>query len=568
MMAPPGIGTAWSLAPWRVVWCLLPLALAFTVRDRFTLEVLALASTQALYVASWDLLAGLSGQVSLGHALPFGSGAYIAALALGGGRLPPAEAMVSAALAGAIAGALQGKLGAHLHRISLALLTLAMAECAHELSGMLRFAGPGGVIVGGDGGVPGVVFPPGEAQAARLTAAVLAAGLFGLLWIAHSKVGLAMRTVRADDRVAAVSGIDAAHVRVVAFALAGGIAGLAGGFTAALAGRASPSMLSVEPSLFALAVAGVGGLGTIIGPAGAAFALTAVLQWIDIGGPVRLALYAVLLIVVGLVVAPEEAIRWGARRDSAEPRFTVPKYPPAAGLASATALTTAAGPPLLRAEDVVRRFDGAIVLNSLWLSLAAGESLGLTGPNGCGKTTLVDIISGFLRPDRGRVWFAGRDITRWPPHHIVHAGIGRTFQRPRLSFRLTVEQNIQAATLHRLKGREATEVVSRVLELVGLHGLRRREGRTLSLGQMRRVEVARALATGPRLLLLDEPFASLSPKDVPDVLSVLRRLRAEGMSMVIVAHSYAVFQAVCDRVAVIEGGRVVRTHDPGEISRA
>ena len=224
---------------------------------------------------------------------------------------------------------------------------------------------------------------------------------------------------------------------------------------------------------------------------------------------------------------------------------------------------------LLRVEGVVKRFGGATALNGLMLSLGAGESLGVTGPNGSGKTTLLNVISVVVRPDLGRVWLAGLDITGWPPHLIVRAGVARTCQPSRLPLRLTVEQYVEAATLHRRLGRfRRRRVVNQVLDLTGLTDLRKRDASTLSSGESRRVQVGHALATGGRLLLLDEPFASLSPGDAPEVLSVLRRLRGQGLAILLVAHTATVFQALCDRIAVVEAGRVVRTGSPAEVLRA
>ena len=284
----------------RVAWCLVPLGMAFVPQDRFTLSVLAVAGAQALYVASWDLLAGISGQVSLGHALPFGGGAYAAAVVSGLGLLPPAAALIVGVLIGTALGALQGSLGARLHRISLALLTLAMAECAHALVGMLQISGPGGLLVGEEGGVPAIVFPAGEGAAARLAAAVLAVVLIGLLGGAHSRLGLATRTVRADARAAAASGIDVRRIRALAFVIAGGIAGLAGGLAASVAGQAVPSMLSLEPSLFALAVGALSGPGSIVGPAITAYAVSVAFQWVDLPETLRLMVYALVMIGAGL----------------------------------------------------------------------------------------------------------------------------------------------------------------------------------------------------------------------------------------------------------------------------
>jgi branched-chain amino acid transport system ATP-binding protein len=219
----------------------------------------------------------------------------------------------------------------------------------------------------------------------------------------------------------------------------------------------------------------------------------------------------------------------------------------------------AARASLLRVEGVVKRFGGVVALDGLTLELEDGESVGITGTTGCGKTTLVDVVTGFVRPDRGRVWLAGQEITQWPPHRIVRAGIGRTFQSPRVAFPFTVEQNLQAAILHRrLRGPGRRQVVDQILAMINLANVRERVTRSLSLGEIRRVEVGRALATGGRVLLLDEPCASLSPEDAAEVLSVLRRLRREGRAMLIVAHATALLQTLCDRVAVIKDGRAIR----------
>ena len=225
--------------------------------------------------------------------------------------------------------------------------------------------------------------------------------------------------------------------------------------------------------------------------------------------------------------------------------------------------------PLLAVEGVAKHFSGVRALQDITFALAPGESLGVAGPNGCGKTTLLNVISGFLRPDRGRVRLAGRDLTGWEPHRVVRAGVARTFQVPRLAFRMTVEENVRAATLYRrLPSRIRRETVERALTSVGLEGFRTGHVGALSQGQIRLVELARALATDPRLLLLDEPFAALSPGDVPEVLSALRRLHADRLSMVVVAHSRAFFEALCTRVAVLRDGRVVEVSAPGDMPRA
>jgi len=530
---------------WLVASCLVPLGLALAARDQFTLSVLAFAATQALYVASWDLVGGASGQPTLGHALPMGVGAYFTTFVAGWNLAPLPIAVVGGALAGGLAGVLQGTLGARLSRLSLALVTLATAESAREILGMLIFMWPGGLVVGGNSGIPMRVYPADESSAARLAAAVLAVGVTGLLWVSRSSLGLAMRTARADDRLASASGIDVVRVRVLAFVIAGGVAGLAGGLAAGMVGRVSPAPVLVCRRKCRRAGhdcrAGGGRLHVGRRPPVARRPRNA---------PPH----------AGRPPADRRRVRplRGSAPETDAPRANVvgrgrrPMTP-------SGATPPASGTGLLRVEGLVKRFEGTVALDGLTLQLAAGESLGISGSTGSGKSTLVNVIAGCVRPDRGCVWLGDREITRWSPHRVVRAGIARTFQRPRVGFHFTVEQNLQAATLHRrLGGARRRRVVNQILEIVDLAPLREREARTLSLGEIRRVELGRALATGGRVLLLDEPFASLSSEDGPEVLSVLRRLRREGETMLIVAHSAFLFRTLCDRVAVIEGGRIIR----------
>src|SRR5262249_25110990 len=155
---------------WRVAWCLVPLALAGTVHDRFALAILAAASVQALYVASWDFVGNIGGRPSPRPAPPLASPAYLPAPLTGVHPGPVPAVSAGGALAGSVAGAIQGMLSATFDRIAVALVTLVTAECAHELSVVLRLSRPGGLIVGGDNGIPAAIFPPNEATAARLAA--------------------------------------------------------------------------------------------------------------------------------------------------------------------------------------------------------------------------------------------------------------------------------------------------------------------------------------------------------------------------------------------------------------
>jgi branched-chain amino acid transport system ATP-binding protein len=224
---------------------------------------------------------------------------------------------------------------------------------------------------------------------------------------------------------------------------------------------------------------------------------------------------------------------------------------------------SAAG-PLLTVDEIAKTVGGVRVLGGLSFTLEAGEALGVAGRGGCGQAVLLDIISGFLRPEAGRVHLGGRDLTAWAPHRIVRAGVARTFYPSRPAFGMTVREIVLAATLfRRLRPREADDAVDRSLDITGLRAFRRRDARVLSAAQIRCLEIARALATSPRVVLVDDPVSGLSPDQEPEVLSTLRRLRAEGVTMVVSARSRPLLQAVCTRVALIEDGRIDRSGDPG-----
>lgn len=221
------------------------------------------------------------------------------------------------------------------------------------------------------------------------------------------------------------------------------------------------------------------------------------------------------------------------------------------------------GPEPLHIERIVKRFGGSTGLDGLTFSLAAGESLGIAGPNGSGKTTLIDVISGFVRPDAGSTWLARQEITGWPPHRIVRAGLARTFQHPSLAGRLTVQQHLEAATLHRrLAAQRRRRAVNDALDMLSLGDVRAQEIGRLSPGEIRRADLGRALASGAHLLLLDEPLASLGDRDAAEMLSALRRLRREGRTMLMMAPSAPLLQTLCDRVLSIADGRFVLAGPP------
>jgi len=224
---------------------------------------------------------------------------------------------------------------------------------------------------------------------------------------------------------------------------------------------------------------------------------------------------------------------------------------------------------LLTVNGVDVRIGGVDVLRGVFLAVASGETIALVGPAGCGKTALLDVISGFLHPDCGHVWLDGREVTGWPPDRIARAGIGRTFQGDPAFTPMTVEDTVRAATLAaHLRPRDARNAVARAVALAGLQRVGRHPVASLDTGARHRVALARAVAAGPSLLLLDEPLAGLRDNDEAEIVTAVRRLRAEGLAMLLAGHSTTRIQTVCTRTAVMADGQIIRDGAPGKMLRA
>jgi branched-chain amino acid transport system ATP-binding protein len=211
---------------------------------------------------------------------------------------------------------------------------------------------------------------------------------------------------------------------------------------------------------------------------------------------------------------------------------------------------------LLEAENVSRRFGGVVALDGVSLDAGENEIVGLIGPNGAGKTTLFNVVTRLYRPDSGELRFAGRSLLRTPAHRIVRRGIARTFQNAELFDSMSVRENV------RVGGRHGDEA----LELVGLDPLAGRPAASLPHGTRKRVELARALASRPRLLLLDEPAGGLDHEEVERLATLIRRLRTElELAILLVEHHMNLVMGVSDRVHVLSFGRRIASGTPAEV---
>ena len=238
---------------------------------------------------------------------------------------------------------------------------------------------------------------------------------------------------------------------------------------------------------------------------------------------------------------------------------------------------------LLVADGISRRFGGVVALDAVSLAVQTGEIFGLIGPNGAGKTTLFDILTGLQRADSGECYFAGQALPRGQPHQIVTRGMARTFQNIRLFSELSVIDNVRAglhaqmragllATLFgsrraRIDGEQARDAAQRALAEVGLTARADDLARHLSYGDQRRLEIARALVSAPRLLALDEPAAGMNRVETGQLRTLIEHLRARGITVLLIEHDMHLVMGLCDRIAVLDSGRLIALGTPDAIRR-
>ena len=224
--------------------------------------------------------------------------------------------------------------------------------------------------------------------------------------------------------------------------------------------------------------------------------------------------------------------------------------------------------PILELDRVTKRFGGLTAVSSVSFKVPVGEILGIIGPNGAGKTTLFNVISGYYRPEEGRILFGDDDVTGKAPHAICRLGLTRTFQLVKPFGNLSVIDNVMIGALTRLPTVSSARLeAERVVEACGLAAHARGQARTLPIGLRKRLEVARALATRPRLLLLDEVMAGLNPTELAGMVELIRRLHADGLTLIVIEHIMAAMMRLAQRILVLHHGEAIAQGAPAAITQ-
>lgn len=572
---------------------LIPPALDAYLLFEFTLVVIA-----ALVVTGLNLMGGLGGQVSLGQWIFVAIGSYstaVLSVRTTGDWAPWAGVLLAVGLAG-VAGALLSAVCLRLPGPSLSIVTLIAVPVVFQTIANLDGLTGGftGLVDVPTPVVPGATLPretvlsfgaPLSPYAFYVLALAALAAATAAVWnVRRSRWGRALVATRLDEPAARAVGLPLTRIRVSAFTFGAGCAGLAGWFQVHLIGAVGPGAFPAarirDSFLYVIAMI-VGGRGTLAGPIIGAAALeglrASLARFPHAHGMVQAGLALAFIFLLPRGIAGE------ARRIAAGSRWwerlRAPIPPPAAG--PAVPAVPPAETPALAARGVTVRFGGVAANDELSLEVGAGEVVALIGPNGSGKTTFVDAVTGVRRPDAGAVTLFGAESTGLPPSAVARWGVARTFQVLHTWGELTVLDNVMLGAHARLRtgfvgaalgrGRDedgkATARSVALLAFVGLDALAGRPAGECSHGQRRRLDVARALAARPTLLLLDEPTAGLDAAARRDVEELIGAIAAHGVGVLLVEHHLEVVERLASRVAVLDVGRVIAEGSLEELRR-
>jgi len=556
----------------------------------YELRLVMRAMILAIVVVGLNILLGFTGLVSLGQAALMGLGAHVAALLALRAEVPFAPCMIAAVVVPALMGAVLAFPTVRVRPLYLTVITIAFGFVfANILREWVSFTGG----ASGLASIPRPTFLGARLMPTRATGFnyyyLIAACLLAALWVqwalARSRYGRAMRATADSENAARTLGINVTGIRTLAFAISAGLAGLGGGLFANLALFVNYETFTFSSSIEFLLMAILGGSGTLAGPLVgtvtlflASQALQGLQEWQTFGYGALLALVLFLMPegIVGSLARLRGRLSAGGieRRTAHWPQFPA-GFDPVPGRAEAPGQTT------LITRDLTLRFGGLVAVNTVNLAVRSASVHALIGPNGAGKSSVLNIVSGFYQASSGTVTLFGTEVEGRPPHALARLGVARTFQNTELFGRMTVLENVLVGchlhfrsgfleTLLRLprfrREEHAAQAQARqLLEIVGLADFADEQARNLPFGHQRRLEISRALAVHPKLLLLDEPAAGLTHGEISDLIGLIRGLVERGLTIVLVEHHVEMIMAVSDRVTVLDHGEVIADGPPATV---
>lgn len=550
----------------------LAIAIGYTaVADSYAVFLIATISLTAIACIGLNVLLGLAGQISLGHIGFMAIGAYTTVLLMEKAGWPYLAATAGAIVLVSIVGGLLAMPALRVRGPYLAMVTIAFGFIVEHVTIEWRdlTGGGNGLVLSAPPSMFGYALS--ERSLAIAGIVLVFAGLVLFERLKRSGWGYAMRAAR-DTEVATRSlGIDLVHVRAVAFVISAAAMALAGALFAPLQGYISPSSFPFLQSVLLLFGVMVGGAGSTLGPVIGAALVVLLPETLSDLAEYRLLAFGLLLFLV-LRVAPSGIVglleQLAAKCLPARKRAAQPEADHVA-----TASLETRNPAGLDVTNLSISFGGVRAVQDVSFTAKAGAVTSIIGPNGAGKTSALNLLCGFYRPKSGSVKLGGRDVTGVTSHQLARVGVARTFQTTQLFGSLTILENILLAErVGRLGGivsalrNDATEGFARfLLRFVGVDGDLDRLADSLSHGEKRLVEIARALALRPKVLLLDEPAAGLSKGDKQRLTALLRRIGDLGVAVIIVEHDMPMIMSLSDLIVVLDGGKRIAIGDAAAI---
>ena len=522
---------------------------------------------------SWNMLSGYSGLVSFGHAAFFGLGAYTATLLLIDFDVSFWIGIPMAMIVGAGAGWLIGYPTFRLTGVYFALAMLAYPQALLYLFEWLGYQ---------EVSVPRHLESPiwhmefeNNLIYVFIATVIMALAMTASAIIERTRFGMSLLAIKQNELAAEAAGIDTRRWKMRALMASGATAAVAGAIYAKILLVVSPAtVFGMNTSAQALIVTLFGGVGTFWGPVIGASILVPLAETLqaELGNMIpgiQGVTFGVAIILV-VLLAPE-GLCWNVRdRLIARRQQALPQRPPAvvAGDRVMQRLPAAFGPSLLEVRDLSRQFGGLKALKDVSLDVKQGMIFGIIGPNGAGKTTFFNILNGFISPSSGSMTFAGQDLVGQMPHDVCRMGIGRTFQVVRTFPRMTLLQNVLVgAYVGARVDAEAWMLAREALERVGLGARAALLAGGATTKQLRLMELARALAPKPRMILMDEPLAGLGHGEVEDVLVQVQRVRDEGTTIVMIEHTMHAMVRLVDHMIVLDHGHLIASGSPEAVMR-
>ncbi|WP_366554213.1 branched-chain amino acid ABC transporter ATP-binding protein/permease [Aquibaculum sediminis] len=553
----------------------------------YILHILVMASLYVILATSFNLLIGFAGLFALSHAAFYALGAYVTAILTTSLGVPFPIPLIAGVAFVAAVGVLVALPAIRVSGEYLVIISLALQIIVVEV--ILNWRGLTG---GGDGiaGIPNITIFGGRLSSPGTflpLAIVFAAGCFWIAWrLAHSPFGRALRAMRENASAAQACGKDLVYMKLTVFAFAAGLASIAGGLYAHYFNYVGPDGFTIDETIYILAMVILGGTGNLWGSVVGALVLVGLpeaLKFInmpvDIADKARLVIYGALLILI-LRIRPEGILPEPQSRSVTATATAGGSQ----GMAQKTLLSaegSADAQPILEGRGLHKSFGGITAVSGFDIVMRRGQVTGLIGPNGAGKTTAFNLLTGFLKPDRGEIRYKDKSIAGLKPHQIVGAGVARSFQDLRLFTKMTVLENVVVA-LPRQSGdnvfkayfaprqvareeRENAERAMEVLRFVGLEDKADERAENLSYAEEKLLVVARLLATGAEVLLFDEPLSGLDGNALQEIFPVIRRLAEEGKTICIIEHNLDVIKSLCDTVYFLDEGHTMAVGTPNEL---